>query len=113
MRYEGIVQEGKRRGRALGYPTINIPLADPSLSGVYAARVTIAGEAPYPAAVFADPSRGVLEAYLLDFSDELYGTAVTIELHKKLRESKTFSDDETLRAAIAEDVQAVREYFDL
>jgi FAD synthase len=109
--YTGIVQRGKKRGHELGYPTINIPLADKETSGVYAARVFLKDEAPYIAAVFADSERGVLEAHLLDFSDDLYGLEVKIELHKKLRESGTFENDDGLKQAIAEDVKAVREYF--
>lgn len=110
----GIVQKGARRGAALGYPTANIPLTDDAVSGIYAARVYLKkDEAPYMAAAFADPRRKILEAHLLGFSDELYGVEVTIELHKKLRESREFDDDTKLRKVIAQDVAAVREYFHL
>lgn len=109
--YKGVVQKGSQKGRALGYPTVNIPLADASIDGVYAARVLVAGEAPYLAAAFADQARRVLEAHLLDFSDDLYGMPVTIELSEKLRDSHVYEDDARLRAAIAEDIAKVREYF--
>ena len=62
---------------------------------------------------FADPARGVLEAHLLDFSDDLYGMEITVELHKKLREAADFESDAELRNAIAQDIASVREYFDL
>jgi riboflavin kinase/FMN adenylyltransferase len=106
--YTGVVSEGKRRGRELGYPTINIPLH--GVSGIYAARVTIDRDS-YIAAAFADSSRGVLEAHVLDESGDWYGKNISIELFKKLRESTAFFDDDALRAAIAEDVAQVREYF--
>ena len=113
-RVSGTVLKGAKRGRALGYPTANIPLLGSTLSGVYAAKVTVrAGEAPHVAAVFADPARGVLEAHLLDFSDDLYGMEITVELHKKLREAADFESDAELRNAIAQDIASVREYFDL
>ncbi len=107
----GVVQKGKRHGSELGYPTINIELADPTLSGVYAGRVILNDEAPYMAAIFADASRKILEAHILDFSDELYGLEVRVEVHDKLRESHTFETEAELKATIAEDVAKVREYF--
>ena len=110
--YTGIVQKGAKRGIALGYPTANISLQGEDISGIYVARVYVKeGEAPYIAAVFADPKRKILEAYLLDFSNDLYGQTITVELHKKIRESATFSDDAVLRATIAHDVESVRAYF--
>ena len=120
MRYTGIVQRGTARAKALGYSTINIPLDDASVSGVYAAKVKV-GEEAYEAAAFADQKRNVLEAHILDFpaqggsasggTADLYGWSVTIELLKKIRESKKFADDRSLRKAIEEDVARVREYF--
>ena len=108
--YAGVVQQGKKRGTVLGYPTLNIPLNEEGVSGIYAAKVTV-GSAEYPAAAFANPKRKLLEAHLLDFSGDLYGKEITIELCEKIRESKAFPDDVSLRAAIAEDIAAVRAYF--
>jgi riboflavin kinase/FMN adenylyltransferase len=107
--YSGTVEHGSKRAAALGYPTINIKLED-SVSGVYAAKVYADGK-EYRAAAFADPSRKLLEAHLIDFSGDLYGRDATIELHEKLRDSKTFTDDDSLKAAIDDDVAKVREYF--
>jgi riboflavin kinase/FMN adenylyltransferase len=112
--FQGIVQKGRRRGHELGFPTINIPLQDARVSGIYAARVRSAVRTKvhtFHAAAFADPSRDILEAHLLDFSGDLYGQEVRIELCQKLRESERYQDDEALRAAIASDVAAVRQYF--
>ena len=64
-----------------------------------------------PAAAFADRERGILEAHILDFSDDLYGKAITIELLKKIRDNKTFKNDTGLRATIADDVVKIRAYF--
>src|SRR3989344_1651888 len=57
-RYSGIVQEGTKRAATLGFPTINIPLGNSDVSGIYAARVMM-GEKEYPAAAFADPKRKI------------------------------------------------------
>ena len=109
--YTGIVQKGPKRGTVLGYPTANIPLKDKNISGIYAARVLLEGEAPYTAAAYADQKRKLLEAHILDFSDSLYGVSITVELHKKIREVKAFPDDGALKAAIAQDIAEIRETY--
>ncbi len=108
--FKGIVEKGTKRAAALGFSTINISLNDKTVSGIYAAKVKVGGE-EYEAAAYADPKRKVLEAHLLDFSAALYGWNVTIELLKKIRENKKFTDDTSLRAAIASDIEKVRKYF--
>ncbi len=108
--YTGIVARGAQRGTALGFPTANIALTDASVSGIYAAKVSVDSET-FHAAAFADPKRNVLEAYMLDFSGNLYDKEITIELCEKIRESDMFADERELRAAIAKDVEDVRHYF--
>jgi riboflavin kinase/FMN adenylyltransferase len=110
MRYEGTVQKGRNYGHALGFPTINIEMKGEPVSGIFAAKVSIDGK-EYPAAAYADLSRNVLEAHLLDFSGELYGKEVEIELLKKVRDDEQFAGEAALKAAIAADVATVREYF--
>jgi riboflavin kinase/FMN adenylyltransferase len=109
MRYRAVVQKGKRRGAALGFPTINIPLNGEKLSGIFAATVFI-DDKGYIAAAYADISRNILEAHILDFSGDLYGKEIEIELLQKIRDDKKFPDEATLKAAIAADIAKVREY---
>ena len=108
--YTGIVVRGKGRAAALGYPTANITLPDASVSGIYAGRVKVDGT-EYPAAVFADQKRKVLEVHLLNYSGDLNGKNITIELCEKIRKHGNFSNDNELRATIAKDVADVRDYF--
>lgn len=108
MKFSGTVAKGLGRAANLGFPTVNIPLEDKSVSGIYAARVT-ADSKRHDAVAFADPARKLLEAHLLDFSDDLYGVEVEIELIKKLRDSKPFSNDEELKQMISADAEAARE----
>jgi riboflavin kinase / FMN adenylyltransferase len=108
--HRGIVEKGAQRGAELGYPTANITLPEGVAPGIYAGKASVEGKA-YEAAVFADGRRSVLEAHLLDFSGDLYGKEISVELVKKIREGKAFANDESLRAAIADDVQRVRMYF--
>lgn len=111
MKYIGIVQRGEGTGKVLGFPTINIPLEDDSLSGIYATIVTIK-DSEYHAAAYADARRKLLEAHILDFDDDVYGMKVTITLKEKIREGAQFKDEKALRAAIASDIEAVRAYFE-
>jgi riboflavin kinase/FMN adenylyltransferase len=108
--YSGIVIEGQKRGRKLGFPTANIPLSDGSLSGVYAGLVILEGK-KYKAALFADQKRRVFEAYILDFSGDIYGKEIHISIHSKLRDAFIFSDDAELKTVIASDVRGVVEFF--
>jgi riboflavin kinase / FMN adenylyltransferase len=110
LTFSGPVIRGSQRAAALGYPTINLALANMKVDGIFAAKVRV-GEREYMAAAFADPLRGVLEAHLLDVDDNFYGREVKMMLHKKLRRNQHFATDELLREAIASDVEAVRAYF--
>ncbi len=100
--YVGTVQQGARRAVALGFPTVNISLTDNLVSGIYAARLKVKpDESSYMAAVYADQKRKVLEAHILDFTDDLYGCEIEINLLHKIRDSKRFENDAALRAAIS------------
>lgn len=108
--FSGTVIRGSQRAAALGYPTINIVVDHMTIDGIFAARVRINGVERL-AAAFADPLRGILEAYVLDVQEDFYGREASIALHKKLRRNQRFETDDALRDAIASDVAAVRAYF--
>ena len=110
MYFTGVVKKGAQRGKELGFPTVNIPLTDASVSGIYAARVKV-GEETYEAAAYADKKGKVLEAHILDFDDDLYGWKITIELLKKIREDKKFPDESSLKEVIAADIARIRSFF--
>jgi len=117
----GVVVEGDRRGRELGYPTANVPLptgkAAPA-DGVYAGWLTRddTGER-YPAAIsvgtnptFAGERDRRVEAYALDRDDlELYGVEVEIAFVDRLRGMVRFDGIEPLLATMADDVRRTRE----
>lgn len=110
MIFKGTIERGHGTGTKLGFPTINIPIEDTEISGIYAAIVTIKGS-DHHAAAYADTKRKLLEAHLLHFEGDLYGLEVTITLAKKIREDVRFSDESELKVAIANDIQKVEEYF--
>jgi riboflavin kinase/FMN adenylyltransferase len=114
----GEVAHGDRRGRELGYPTANI-VPDPAYvtpgHGVYAARATTADGETYAAAVsigvrptFVTGRGELVEAYLLDFDGDLYGSRLELAFLKRLRGEKRFESVGALVDQMALDVEAAR-----
>jgi len=110
----GTVVRGDGRGRDLGYPTANL-VPDEQLvrpdQGVYAAFAN-----GHPAAVNIgvrpqfETGRGVLiEAYLIDFEGDLYGTELRIDFVERLRGERLFPSVDELVAQIGRDVERARE----
>jgi FAD synthase len=109
---EGVVIEGDRRGRGLGFPTANLQVATGLVvppNGIYAgaalgnrAAVSIGVNPHYGA-----PERRI-EAYLLDFDGDLYGELLRVELWRFLREEAAFPDENALVDQIGRDVEDVR-----
>jgi riboflavin kinase / FMN adenylyltransferase len=112
----GRVVHGAKRGRALGFPTINLALPPERLlprDGIYAMWAEM-GEGRFKAAASLGvrPTFGggerVLEAFLLDFSGELYGEEVEVSFIKRLRDEKAFASPAELSAQIARDVEETK-----
>src|SRR5437660_5996856 len=112
----GRVVHGAIRGRALGFPTINLALPKERLlprDGIYAVWAEM-GEGRFKAAASLGvrPTFGggerVLEAYLLDYSGELYGEEVEVAFVKRLRDEIAFASPAELSAQIARDVDESR-----
>jgi riboflavin kinase / FMN adenylyltransferase len=116
----GRVVHGAKLGRNLGYPTANIalPPGRPVMTGVYAVRcsgaatrglegVASLGYKP----VVARNGPATLEAYLFDFSGDLYGRRLSIEFLKKLRDEAKYASLDELVAQIRLDCDAARAYF--
>lgn len=113
----GVVVPGAQRGRALGFPTINLssPPARKLLppDGVYAVRVQTPrgafggmmnlGGRP----TFGDDAR-VVEVYLFDADGDFYGQRVRVDVLKRLREVRRFPSPEALVAQIRADESAAR-----
>jgi riboflavin kinase/FMN adenylyltransferase len=114
----GVVEQGDRIGHELGFPTANLSVQNLVLppNGVYAARATVAGKVYSvalniglrPTVASTKPQLRV-EAHLLDFSGELYGTELEVEIISKLRDERRFSSSSDLREQIGRDVATVRE----
>jgi riboflavin kinase/FMN adenylyltransferase len=114
-RARGRVGKGAGRGKGMGFPTLNYKLApgqDVS-HGIYAMRVHHRGER-YHAAGYVGPrptfgaDEPVLEAYLLDFSGDLYGEEVEVEFIDFIRPDHAFDSTEALAAQMAEDCKKAK-----
>ena len=117
----GRVVHGDKRGRLLGFPTINLELPStrkllPPL-GVYAVRAqTPLGSfggmmnlGPRP--TFSDQALG-LEVHLFKTAGDLYGARVRVEFIAWLRETRRFESPEALVAQLSRDAEAARTALD-
>lgn len=112
---EGVVVEGERRGRKLGFPTVNLDTEWEILPrpGVYATYVrlpdgfhesiTNIGVRPT-----FEESMLTVETHLFDFNNDLYGKKVGVSFVERLRDEKRFASVDELVAQIEHDVAAVR-----
>lgn len=112
MEFTGKVLMGKGYGRTIGFPTANIPLTDPSLSGIYAGTATLPDGTVFKAAIYADDERGLLETHVIDWTGDIYDQPITVVVGQKLREKAVFPDELSLMNAIAEDIAKVRSLAD-
>ena len=115
----GNVGHGRELGRQLGFPTANL-ITDPDIllpaPGVYAAEATTTDGNQYRAVVNIGVSPTVseglplsVEAYLINYSGNLYGTNLRLDFLRRLRDEKKFGDISALKAGIAADVRAASE----
>jgi FAD synthase len=103
----GVVVKGKQEGRSLGFPTANILLQEPMEGGIYSGKTSIDG-IDYLGAVFVCPETNLFEIYILDFSGDLYGQVLEVQVGGKIREFKKFDSVEELKKQIEDDVRQVR-----
>ncbi len=107
--FEGVVVEGDKLGRQLGYPTANLKYTDFDkirlADGVYAVYVTYSGE-KYKGMMsigdrptFNDTSQKV-EVNIFDFAEDLYGKTLRVEVIKYLRPQEKYNSIDALKAQI-------------
>jgi riboflavin kinase / FMN adenylyltransferase len=110
----GTVVHGQHRGRTIGIPTANLQTSQliPA-AGVYAGQV-LAGGAAYTAAISVgvnatfQSATTTVEAYLLDFSGDLYGQTIDVAFHRWVRDMHTFAGVAPLVRQMQRDVAWTR-----
>jgi riboflavin kinase/FMN adenylyltransferase len=112
----GIVGEGARRGRDLGFPTANLQHVETLIpaNGVYAVGATVAGRyMPGAANVGPNPTFGEherkVEVHLLNFDGDLYGHTMDVEFIERLRDTRPFASAVELVEQLKADVRRVRD----
>ena len=113
----GRVAHGDKRGRRIGFPTLNIDLhrrVSP-LRGVFAVRVNgiDGGALPGVANIGTRPTvagdtRYLLEVHLFDFAREIYGAHLTVEFVARIRDERRFGSFDALKAQIGRDAATAR-----
>jgi len=112
----GKVVKGRERGGSqLGFPTANIKLYDelcPQM-GVYAVTVetttdTFNGVANIGYSPTFDDHIFTIEVHILDFSQDLYGSRIRVNMIKRLRDEIKFPDIDALSAQIRADIESAR-----
>lgn len=117
----GLVEKGAQRGRILGYPTANLRSENEFVPqpGVYISKACV-GDRVYSSVTFiginktfveGDLSPVKIETHVLDFSQDLYGQRMDIELLDFLRGEQKFPSVEALKLQIERDIQLVRGFF--
>ena len=110
----GTVAQGEKRGTGLGYPTANLE-PDPRRClpayGVYSALAVLEDGSEVPSAVsigvrptFDSELGELIEAHLIDFDGDLYGTELKLRFRDRLRPELEFDDAQALIAQMEKDV---------
>jgi riboflavin kinase / FMN adenylyltransferase len=120
FRVSGEVIHGAHLGRTIGYPTANVappewlvPLAD----GIYASFAILPdGAGPRPAMTYVgtrptvNSGARLVETHIFDFSGDIYGEVLHVDICERLRSDETFSGLDDLIAQLHRDEMAARSY---
>jgi riboflavin kinase/FMN adenylyltransferase len=116
---DGRVVEGRRRGRAIGFPTANLHTTNELIPphGVYATTLTVDGIIHAALTnigsnpTFGDSDRTTIETYVLRFDGDLYGRDVRLGFVQRLRDERRFDDVDGLKAQIEADRRRAERLF--
>jgi riboflavin kinase/FMN adenylyltransferase len=115
----GTVVSGDQRGRTIGFPTANVQvpagMCMPS-DGVYAGVYTRSDGTEHTCAInlgrrptfYDNQQYSLLEAYLLDFSGDLYGEEASVRFEAFLRSEKQFGGIDELKEQLVKDIEHAR-----
>ena len=115
----GVVVNGDKRGRAIGFPTANVEVPNAMClpaDGVYAGKFQCDDGSVHACAInlgrrptfFEHADSSLLEAHLLDFDEDLYGQKVSVTFERFLRSERKFDGFEAIKTQLQLDVAAAR-----
>ncbi len=115
----GRVAHGDKIGRTLGFPTANIHLHRKvtPVQGIYAVEVfglkgePLQGVASVGTRPTVGGTRTLLEIFIFDFDQDIYGKYLNIDFLHKIRDEEKFSDLEELKAWILDDIDKAKSWF--
>ena len=116
----GKVCHGQKLGRELGFPTINIKMGDKTLivKGIFAVLVkgidnrVLQGAASIGTRPTVDGVDTILEVFILEFDQDVYGYRVDVEFLHKIRDEEKFDSLQELKVHIEKDTVKAKQYFD-
>ncbi|MES2776891.1 MAG: bifunctional riboflavin kinase/FAD synthetase [Bacteroidota bacterium] len=122
--FEGVVIEGNKLGRTIGYPTANLRIGDDEKlvpgNGVYAVEVNLQSAiSNLPSETFkgmmnigvrptVDGTKRTIEVNIFDFDEDIYGQTMRVYLKAYLRGEVKFSGLDALKEQLAKDAVAAK-----
>lgn len=116
----GKVAHGRKLGRQLGFPTINLKMGNRPVAvhGIFAVLVkgldnrALRGVASIGTRPTVDGGSTILEVYILNFKEQVYGYCVEVEILHKIRDEKKYDSLTALTVQINQDINAAKTYFE-
>jgi len=109
---DGIVVAGDARGGTLGFPTANLAVSAELIVPAYGIYAGSAAGHRAAISIGTNPHYGGderrIEAFLLDFGGDLYGSRLVVQLWQRLRDERAFESEADLIGQIERDVEAAR-----
>ncbi len=117
---EGEVRKGRAEGRKLGFPTANLEFEDFIIPkfGVYFCNINIENKTYKALANIGirpsfNLSEPLIEVHIPNFSQDIYGKKIKVELVKFIRDEKKFNSIDELKAQISDDIKYFHNNFDV
>jgi riboflavin kinase/FMN adenylyltransferase len=116
----GKITHGKKLGRQLGFPTINLKMGNRpvAVNGIFAVLVkgldnrVLRGVASIGTRPTVNGVGTILEVYILNFCEKVYGRCVDIEILHKLRDEEKYDSLNALTVQINKDIEDAKTYFE-
>jgi riboflavin kinase / FMN adenylyltransferase len=119
--FSGIVVEGNKLGRTIGYPTANLSIEDAAKlipgNGVYAVDIQIAEEKKLYRGMMnigyrptVDGTKKTIEVNIFEFDRQIYGEKLKVTVRKFLRHEIKFSGVDALKVQLGVDKQQAQPY---